>query len=516
MPKPSSPQAQLFSAGNDKMSDFVPPNEFDANEPHVDDERRTSANQREIPAHALRRVDGELKSVRHPVEMAAIEPKTRKLTLLARRHWMFLVSYALASPGNVTPSGITWRIPMSTFRRDIKYDSNDTELLKEGLRQCQRTLVEWADSAADSSTGKKTEWASTQLLGSCEFVVDGSGRRYIDFSFPPTLLRQMLEHKVYFESSLEVANQLTRHASLALFQIVSRYRTSPGGVTKARPWREWIPVLTGESQESSDIRSLKRGDIPEPGGSKYREWRYFNRDVIAPAVSELNQVLDDIWVEAVPIRRGRVIAELRFKITARDGFKLGKKKTTAVPPGHTLAIEAMVELGLTKTLALQLCKEHTAELMLKAAEKTKQRRDDKRKPPVENVQGLLITIMNALIEDQKKVAAQPQPKLRMPSPDKAADDSLDEYRNTLSAQARRDWLGMPQEVRDDYLLTFATTEIPTAPQLVQTAHKKSGIEPPIVRARFFMWLAKTIAGDDWTPGDRQLLAFERSRRNSPT
>lgn len=511
---PPNPQSQLF----DEIATAAA---LEAEAITLEDgleERPASSSATEVDDQALRRHDGDLRHVRHPVEMAAIVPKTRKLTLLAMRHWLFLVSYALGTKGTVSETGVTWRVQLSTFRRDVNYTSNDTEHLRESLRQCQRALVEWADPATDKQTGERVEWASTQLLGSCEFVIDAAGRRCIEFSFPPTLLKQMLAHKHFFESSLAIVSQLSRYSSLALFRLVRRHKTSPSGMTKALPWREWIPILTGESEESAEIRSVRRGAVKagdDDQGDKYREWRYFNRDVVGPAVTELNLVLEDVWVEAVPIKHGRTVEQLRFKVIPRDGFKLRRDGAGDAPPEYEGAVAAMTELGLVQSLAIQLCKEHTPELMLKVAEQTKQRVNDKRKPPVDNVQGLLITIKNEMVAAKQKVEqAGQQVVSRLPSPDKAADESLEEYRNSLSARARREWESMPTEVKDDYLRMFAEDELPTLPAPVQVAHKKSGIEPPLVRARFFIWLAKTMAGDEWTPSDRTLLAFERSRRDT--
>lgn len=506
-----SPQSPLFQ----QPEDGEPPEE----EVPV---RPASSNATEIHELTLRKQDGDLRNVRHPVEMAAIEPKTRKLTLLSRKLWMFLVSYSLSVEGIMTSVGILWRVQMSTLQKDVQFDSNDTAHLKESIRQCQKTLVEWAASARDKETGETRTWTSTQLLGSVDFVIDQHGRKCLEWNFPPALLRQMLAHKHWFESSLHIANMLSRHSSLALFQVVSRYKTSPSGLTERRPWREWIPVLTGESDEaaemSSRLRDAKKGgsaDAVAAKGAKYKEWRYFNRDVIAPAVTELNQVLDDVWVEAVPIKAGGKIESLQFKVTPRDGFKRKRTSGGDVPQDYEKAVEAMARLGLLASLAIQLCKEHTPELMLQVSALVSERVSDSRKPPVENVQGFFINVMKEKVAErdaaaEKAVQTTPQ---RPVSADKMADESLEDYRAYLTEKARRDWDAMPTEVKDDYKQRFTDEELPSAPSVVKTAHAKSGIELPIVRSRFFNWLAKDRAGEEWSPNDRMLLAFERSRRN---
>src|SRR5205814_6421823 len=92
---------------------------------------------------------------------------------------------------------------------------------------------------------------------------------------------------------------------------------------------------------------------------------------------------------------------------------------------------------------------------------------------------------------ERAVESAPQ---RPVSADKMADESLEDYRAYLTEKARRDWDAMPGEVKDDYKKRFKDEELPNAPSVVKNAHAKSGIELPIVRSRFFNWLAKDRAG----------------------
>ena len=104
----------------------------------------------------------------------------------------------------------------------------------------------------------------------------------------------------------QVALLLRRHSSLALYQLISRYRTNPSGVTERRHWREWIPVLTGESKEFTELTKLreaakksKETETWKAPKEKFSELKYFRRDVLKPAIDELNAVLPDIWVQEV-------------------------------------------------------------------------------------------------------------------------------------------------------------------------------------------------------------------------
>ena len=109
-----------------------------------------------ITEHALRLASGDMSSVRHPVELAAIVPITMRMTLHSRKAWMFLVSYALNSEAQQTDEGLEWRVPLAKLMKDIGFDSNNTAYLKARLKECEGTTVEWGNSARNPETGVVT------------------------------------------------------------------------------------------------------------------------------------------------------------------------------------------------------------------------------------------------------------------------------------------------------------------------------------------------------------------------
>lgn len=481
-----------------------------------------SSEATEVSERALRREDGDLRSIRYPVEMAALEPQTKKLTFLSHRLWLFLVSYALESAGHMTALGVLWRVPMATLQADVKFDSNDTAHLKASLRECQKILVEWAGSARDKETGEVRTWTSTQLLGSAEFVIDEHQRKCLEWSFPPALLRQMREHKHFFETALHIVNLLSRQSSLALFKVISRYKTSPSGLTERRPWRNWIAVLTGESAEAAEasarLRNARKGggDDESAKHGKYKEYRYFNRDVVAPAVKELNRVLDDVWVEAIQIKVGGRVSELQFKVTPREGFKARNSplrgRTEEIGP----VIAELTSLGLTKTFATRLCTEHPKEVLLETAAEVRQRMTEReiQKPPA-----FFVALMKQKLEEALKAGSAPVAEsplnLRPLDVDAEAEESLNAYRSELQQAEKQAWDTVPAEVQADYLKRFADGRLKVLPAKLIEVHTDSGIDHPAVKSIFFKWLAQDRAGDRWNPDDRQLLAFERARARRP-
>jgi hypothetical protein len=517
----ASPQNSLFAEptneGVDSSAHAPLPFSDEENGPHQRRVKRATIDAQVVSDSALRKADGDLKDlVRHPVEMAAIVPMTRRMTFLSRKVWAFLVSYSLSSEGTRTELGILWRVAMTTLERDIEYNSNDKNTLRESIRECQRTLVDWAGSAKDSTTGETHTWKSSQLLGGVDFVIDNSGRMCVEWSFPQNLLKQMREFKHDFEWSARILVSFNKQSTAALYWVVSRYKTSPSGLTNRLPWREWIPILTGQSVEDAEnearVIAAKKGVSAH---AKYAEWRYFKRDVVDKAVDELNQVLEDIWVEARPIKVGKTVEELQFKVTPRVGYKKPAASGAVgnISPETQEAVDAMSRLGLTKKFARQLAIEHGAARTLKVAADVQRRVDDGTQAVIKNRQGFFISQLQEAVKAAEAAAAKSEPT---PAPtasvDELADQSLNDYRSMLQDKARQEWPAHPVEVRDDYLKRFGESYIPGTPESVRREFEKKGIKSPIVAGRFYAWLAHDIAGADWEPSHKVLVAFERGQR----
>jgi hypothetical protein len=462
----------------------------------------------EVADDALRNKKGEIRPIRHPIEMAAIEPKTRKLSLLSLKLWLFLTSYSLSTPAAATRYGLLWRVGLRTLAKDINWNSNDYESLKTAICECQKILVDWSSSARDSETGEIRKWASTQLLGSVEFIIDSSGRACIEWSFPPTLLRQLQEHKHYFESSLQVALKIKHHGAFALYRIASRYKSSKNGLSARKPWRDWIPALTGYSLEEV---SAGAGGKDE----RYKEFRYFNRDVIKKAITEINLVQDEFWVKAITFSKNgaRGVDELQFQTITREGYS-PKPRQPRYSEDMT-PIVAMTQLGLSQRIAEQLCSEHGAELCIEVSNAVLARVEDKHQTTINNVQGYLVSeISKASLFKSLRFGSNSAQVAKIAAPDTSSKSSLADYQNSLIAKARSDWPSMPIEVQEDYRARFKLEKVDAGDPAIKAAFAKAKdfMAVTMLKALFFNWLARDQAGSKWEASSEDLLAFERGLR----
>ena len=482
----------------------------------------------EVPDGALRRASGELRDMRKPVEMAVIEPKTRKINLWSRKAWLFLVAYSLTHEGTLTQDGTVWRVPLATLIKDARFGSKDRRHLKESIKECQRTLVEWSGSARDSMTGQTRLWSSTQLLGSVEFVEDERGRACIEWSLPPVLLRQLREYKHFYMVSLEVVAEIKLNCTLALYEIICRYKTNPNGLTMRRPWREWIPLLTGESDESAELRiDMKAGKGASKVRQRYGEYRYFRRDVVQRAVAELNEVQQEFTVESVPLTRGRTVEELQFRVVARDAHANTAKDHTSTRPARrhnaptadAPALAKAIQTGASEHFASQLYQEYGPEQLAHSAESALTT------PGVVNPAGFMVAKLRqqeAARASSPAAASVPSlpaaskedtpaaPAVRTPpgSLRESLDFALTRYRNRLQVLAKSRWPQLSSDARTQYLHRFEREVVANTPY-IRKDFQASGLKKPFVAAKFYLWLAEVQAhesGDGWTPSAEVLLA----------
>lgn len=464
----------------------------------------------EVRDRALRSLsDGELKPIKHPVELASITPLIGKLGFLSRKLWEFLVSYALTSSTSIksTHDGACWRVSTSVLKRDSAFTSNDTRYFKEAITELQKTLVSWSSSAKDKN-GEVRPWSSTQLLGSVEFVIDASGRHCVEWSFTPVLLKQLREHEVWFTSELSLVSRMRRHSTLALYKLVCRYATLPGGHTPRLPWRTYIPVLTGDPDPDGETRTLKR-QASLPNRPKYQDWRYFNRDVVSKAVAELNSLQQEFWVQPVTHTRVglRAVEELQFKITRRDGYT--RPAPTAAFSVDMEAVSALVSHGIQSKLAQELCSEHGSDRVLKVISHTTDRLADQHQSPLKNVAGFIISeLRRTAAPDVPPV--QPTVEHFAKDLETARGELTQQLRSHLLRKVRDSWPTMTDARRRELLDRFESEVLPSAPQSIRRLWDPlAPLDKAVISGRFFNWLASTTE-PAWNPSDATLLMFKTS------
>lgn len=314
------------------------------------------------------------------------------LSLLGRRLFNVLLYQAqtLGAPGVNAPAPWSacpnpqdyYWIPLPDVVHDSAWGSKDHKLVVSTLQQLQTTLVE-----SDDPSGHFT---SVQLIGSVH-LVKGAGRRpsQVGWEFPRSTRDILSNPDFYTKLSIFHLTSLQTTGGAALYEIAKRYLTNIGGKTNKNPWHWWHDTLTGKQM----------------GSIAYPEYKYFKRDVLLPALEEVNRT--DINVVLCEVKTGRTVTDLQFIVS------LAQQTSLELPPGpviDSVLLERVCALGFTERQACEVLGA-TADAYLRATlELVEERMADKSLEPLKSP----VAFMRKALKDDyvatAKVKAKPKAK----------------------------------------------------------------------------------------------------------
>jgi hypothetical protein len=212
-----------------------------------------------------------------------------QLSLLQRKVSNVLLLRAYEDLPN--PEVFEHEIKLKTLAEVAGFDSNDHALLREALESLAGTTITW--NLLDEEGAE--EWGVSTFLA--QAVVKNGTCRY---AYAPDLRRKLYNPEIYARINLSVQERFGSGYALALYENCVRFRRvgSTGWISLDR-WRDLLGV--------------------EPG--QYEAFKYLNRDVLKPAVEEVNRY-SDIRVEMDRKRESRRVVALKFSIQENDQLAL--------------------------------------------------------------------------------------------------------------------------------------------------------------------------------------------------
>jgi len=417
--------------------------------------------------------------LRKAVEAIAIQPKSGKITLLTRK--LFNVLLAVAQQAD--ESGDTYRALLSDIVANSAFDSNDTALVKEHLRRMVSVQVEWSTGTSSQKPGRK--WGISTLIADAEILEDPTTRRvWVEFSFAPKIKKKLLDPVQYARLSLQFQSQLRSSAGLALYEICVRYLT----------WEGWRPILSGTPDT-------------EAGDEAKREYKYFKRDYLRPAIAEVNAVTN-IFVELIEHREGRRVAEIQFRVTERKQPMLALDEHPNV--FDSTLVDRMVKIGIPLKEAQTLYADSEENRIRAALQMTEQRMRSTSLPPVRSAPALFKdALKKGYAPPVETGASAGGAKAAVAAP---ADDLkarlLGEYSAYRRREARELYDEQGESEREIARQSFEEEELPGLGAHMRDDWRRRGLDSKIVETAFFDWLARKTWGE---PTDGDLLAFTLSQ-----
>ena len=207
-----------------------------------------------------------------------------KITHLQRRAWNVL----LANAYNELPNMDIHRVSVAELARKLGFNSHNEEYLKETLEALVDCTVKWNVLEKD----KEVEWGVASLLGSAR-IKDG----ICLYEFPYVLRMKLYNPRIYTKLNLRLQNRFTSRYALILWEVCFDYFD----LARNQGETPFIPIETFR-----ELMGLEKDEYPV--------FKVLNRDVIKPAIKEVN-ALTDYFIEVEQKRIGRRIGELKFRIS---------------------------------------------------------------------------------------------------------------------------------------------------------------------------------------------------------
>ena len=245
-----------------------------------------------------------------------------KISLLQRRAWNVL----LANAYNELPNQEIHHVSMVELAAKLGFDSKNEDYLKEVLRELRFCEVEWNLLNKDN----KQVWGVAGLLASVE-IEDG----ICTYAFAPHLRLKLYNPRVYAKLNLRLQNRFKSQYALVVWELCYDYFDADRdqGETPFISLETFRELLGIESDE-------------------YPAFSIFNRAVIKPAISEINKETD-YFIEVEQKRKGRRIAELKFRITKVKQIPIQESLFPDIENLPPVAIE-LVQASVDRKVALNI------------------------------------------------------------------------------------------------------------------------------------------------------------------
>ncbi len=413
-------------------------------------------------------------------ESIAIRPKKGRLTLLSRRIYNALLY-------NAQQQGVDERqytLPLATLIGDAHFNSRNVALLKEHIREMQTTLIEWNSVG----TGEQ-RWTSSQLLGAVEIAERGSGYPVIiSWSYPDKVRERLLKPTRYTKILLEVGAQMRSYAAAVLFELGMQYLTSPSRLTMREDLYWWASVLTGRS----DIDKV--------------DYRYFKRDVLRPALAEVDALQDEFSLELIEHREGRRVVELQFTVHRKSQPALGVTEDRNT--FDLLLVERLRKLGLKDPDADRLYTQTDEGLLRATLDHVEQRMRNAGLPPLTAPAAYLRDALKkgyAATHGEESPAASPFATPKPLAIKMSVQTIREEWERAQVKAAEQHFTDLSADERAQHQREFEDSQLVGMMEPIVRAWRRDGPASKVASPIFFRWLA----GRSGTPppNEKDLLEF---------
>lgn len=387
--------------------------------------------------------------------VAVLPAPGSRITLLMRRFFNVLLQYAQRAGQTEI-----YRVEFSSILGDADYSSNNFDVAKDVLRAMAKTTVEWniVNDTPDEK-GITKDWGITTLLSHAR-IYQVKNRLVLEWSYSPVMRQDILDPKRYVPLSLRIYGSIKTGSAAALYEICMRYLTNVNGLTNRAEIEWWRPRITGVALKDDALF----------------EYKYFKRDVLIPAIKEINEITD-IEVELLEFKTGRKVSHIQF-------MSRPKKQQSMDLVSH---IELVDEALMARILALGASDDLANKIYIAHEEETLRSTLDyvERRIARGGVESPIALFRDALkkgygksepgngAEQPKRIEPKPSKDEKKPNQAPTKHQAAQEYIDALAPGARQDLIN-----------SFSKT----ITGLVAEHYEKSGLKSKIVRTRLVQFV----------------------------
>ncbi|MGI4890872.1 MAG: replication initiation protein [Janthinobacterium lividum] len=268
--------------------------------------------------------------LRQPNQTLAVLPVSGRITATMRKLFATMLFFSQQDG-----SKDVYRRSFGELMNLAEYNSRNTLDLREQFRMLQSIQVEWNTQASD-----ETRWGVSGMIAQVEIIEHKGHATYVEWSLPPRIRKELLDPTSYTALLLHMSTALRGGSSIALYEICSRYKTSPNGLTMRQHWEWFCPRITGNPD------------------MEVTEYKYFKRDVLKRAMAEVN-AMTDIEVTLIEHKMGRRVEQIQFKVTRKaDPFVAWSDAPDKVGTVDMDLMNNIVAFGIKPKQAKAWCEEY--------------------------------------------------------------------------------------------------------------------------------------------------------------
>jgi len=420
--------------------------------------------------------------LRKPVETLAMVPEEGgRISYIERKLYYTLIFFAQQQGWKEGQE--VFRAPLSAVLKKMNYTSRNLAVIREALTAMVTTSVEWQSPTPTEGTS----WGVSGMISHAE-ISGGHAGSTLEWSYSPKIRGSILDPHPYARGSLEVHSVLRSYASLALYDICSRYFTSSTGLTPRRPWQWWRPVLTGGS-DGLDV---------DP------QFKTFNRDVLKKAIFDVNKNTG-IDVRLVTHKVGHKVVDIQFHSTRKLDYQAPLQDVKTVT--GLKEIGRAIAAGVSQAQAELFLQKHGEESLASGLDVLRDRQEKTSLLPIKAPKEYLRAVLanqpfdattGALVDVRKEAALERQQRLT----------ALEQYRANKLEHAWNLFSESPEQDRADLTERFEQTVINVAPASTQKLYKRTGLQSDAIRSQIRHFLAGNFFGQSWNmPTDDELFKF---------